>query len=384
MGVELLAGWTVAVTAGRRAAEQIELLERRGAQTVHVPTIVTTPLGPEAGLRDATAELLEQPPDVLVATTALGMRGWFSSSWAWGQGDALHEALSDRTEIYARGPKAAAAVIGEGLPVHWRAPGATSTEILERLGQQELVGRRIAVQLAGRRDGAFTSTLRAAGAHLIELPVYEWTIPASTPATRRLIEMIIRGEVDAVTFTCAYAVTNLLELAGPLADAVVSKFRQGLVAACVGPVTAAAARRAGLNTLVTACPARLGPLVRALTDHLAGRARHISLCGRPVVVQGARLGVDGVEVNLTLRERFLFNGLLDAGGAVLSKARLAQTAWESGVDDHAVEVAVNRLRRKLGPVADAIETTNRRGYRLTLTAPGDAMRGSVHRDDLPA
>ncbi|GAC1591585.1 MAG: uroporphyrinogen-III synthase [Acidimicrobiales bacterium] len=372
------------MTAGRRAAEQIELLERRGAQTIHVPTILTAPLGPEAGLRDATAELLERPPDVLVATTALGMRGWFASSWAWGQGGALHDALATRTQIYARGPKAAAAVIGEGLPVHWRAPGATSTEILEHLGQQELAGRRIAVQLAGRRDATFTTTLRDAGAQIIELPVYEWTIPASTPATQRLVEMILRGEVDAVTFTCAYAVTNLLELAGPDADAVVSRFGKGLVAACVGPVTAAAARKAGLSTLVTARPARLGPLVRTLTDYLAGRARRISLCGRAVVVQGARLEVDGVEVHLTLRERFLFDGLLEAGGSVLSKRRLAQSAWESPVDDHAVEVAVNRLRRKLGAVADAIETTNRRGYRLALTAPVGAVRGSVHRDDLPA
>lgn len=372
------------MTAGRRAAEQIELLERRGAHTVHVPTILTAPLGPEAGLRDATAELVDRPPDVLVATTALGMRGWFASSWAWGQGGALHDALADRTEIYARGPKAAAAVIGEGLPVHWRAPGATSTEILERLGHQDLEGRRIAVQLAGRRDARFTTTLQDAGAQVIELPVYEWTIPPPSTATRRLVEMITRGEVDAVTFTCAYAVTNLLELAGTDVDAVVSRFRKDLVAACVGPVTAAAARRAGLTTLVTARPARLGPLVRVLTDHLAGRARRISLCGRPVVVQGARIDVDGVEVQLTMRERFLFDSLLGAGGSVLSKTRLAQGAWETPVDDHAVEVAVNRLRRKLGAVADAIETTNRRGYRLALTAPGDAMRGSVHRDDLPA
>ncbi|GAC1312423.1 MAG: uroporphyrinogen-III synthase [Acidimicrobiales bacterium] len=382
--MEPLAGWTVAVTAGRRAAEQIELLERRGAHTVHVPTILTASLGPEAGLRDATAELLEQPPDVLVATTAIGMRGWFASSWAWGQGDALHDALADRTEIYARGPKAAAAVIGEGLPVHWRAPGATSTEILQRLGHRDLQGRRIAVQLAGRRDATFTTTLRNAGAQVIELPVYEWTIPPPTAATRRLVELIIRGEVDAVTFTCAYAVTNLLELAGPDADAVISRFRRDLVAACVGPVTAAAARRAGVTTLVTARPARLGAMVRALTDHLAGRGRRISLCGRPVLVQGAHLDVDGVDIRLTPRERVLFDSLLDAGGSVLSKARLAHSAWDAPVDDHAVEVAVNRLRRKLGTVADAIETTNRRGYRLALTGPLGAMRGTVHRDDLPA
>jgi DNA-binding response OmpR family regulator len=36
------------------------------------------------------------------------------------------------------------------------------------------------------------------------------------------------------------------------------------------------------------------------------------------------------------------------------------------VSEHAVEVAVNRLRVKLGPAAVALETTNRRGYRLAV------------------
>ena len=49
---------------------------------------------------------------------------------------------------------------------------------------------------------------------------------------------------------------------------------------------------------------------------------------------------------------------------MLSKERLAATAWDAPVDDHTVEVAVNRLRRKLGPAALALETTNRRGYRI--------------------
>jgi DNA-binding response OmpR family regulator len=36
------------------------------------------------------------------------------------------------------------------------------------------------------------------------------------------------------------------------------------------------------------------------------------------------------------------------------------------VNEHTVEVTVNRLRNKLGPAAVALETTNRRGYRLAV------------------
>jgi DNA-binding winged helix-turn-helix (wHTH) protein len=81
-------------------------------------------------------------------------------------------------------------------------------------------------------------------------------------------------------------------------------------------------------------------------------------------MQGALLEVDGRTVQLTTRERWLLQALLGRPNAVCSKATLARTAWPSSVDHHTVEVTVNRLRRKLGPVAPALKTTNRRGYCL--------------------
>lgn len=340
------------------------MLERRGATVLHGRVIRTLPLGPEAGLRAATEALVTDPPDVLVVTTGIGVRSWFASSWTWGLGDDLPEALAG-TEIVARGPKAAAAILGEGLDVAWRAPDETLAAVLERLRSGPLDGRRVAVQMPGRRQAWFTEALRAAGADVVELDVYEWVLPAAPQAAERLVESLVEGEVDAVTFTCAYAVTNLLALAGPRAADVRARLAEGNVTvACVGSVTAAAAVRAGAAQLVVASPARLGAMVRALGEHLAGRAARLDLAGVPVVVQGARVGIGGTEVRLTRRERLLFGALLAPGDGVLSKRRLAQAAWETDVDEHTVEVAVNRLRRKLGRAAPALETTNRRGYRL--------------------
>jgi DNA-binding response OmpR family regulator len=58
--------------------------------------------------------------------------------------------------------------------------------------------------------------------------------------------------------------------------------------------------------------------------------------------------------------------MLATDGAVVSKERLAAIAWDTTVDAHTVEVTVNRLRRKLGPAAAALETSNRRGYRIAV------------------
>jgi uroporphyrinogen-III synthase len=88
--------------------------------------------------------------------------------------------------------------------------------------------------------------------------------------------------------------------------------------------------------------------------------------GHTVRLQGDRLSIGDEQVRLTPRERALLQAMVSAGGAVLSKRTLSQVAWTGPVSEHAVEVAVNRLRAKLGPAASALETTNRRGYRLAV------------------
>ena len=85
---------------------------------------------------------------------------------------------------------------------------------------------------------------------------------------RRLVDQIVAGQVDAVTFTSAPAVTALLDASGDRAPAVLDAFGDRVLAACVGPVTAAPLRDRGVPALVPD-RARLGALVRAVTDDAA-------------------------------------------------------------------------------------------------------------------
>ena len=93
IGALPLAGFTIGVTADRRADEQIQLLERKGATVVHGPTIRTHPLGDESGLAAATRSLIDDPPDVTVFITALGVRSWLEAAEALGLADALLDVL---------------------------------------------------------------------------------------------------------------------------------------------------------------------------------------------------------------------------------------------------------------------------------------------------
>ena len=80
MAAPSLAGYVVGVTADRRADEQIELLRRRGATTLHGPSIKTLPLDAAQELRSITELLLRDPPDYVIANTGIGMRGWFAAA----------------------------------------------------------------------------------------------------------------------------------------------------------------------------------------------------------------------------------------------------------------------------------------------------------------
>jgi len=83
-----LAGFTVGVTAARRADELGALLQRRGAAVLHAPALRIVPLSDDSELLAATKDLIDQAPDVVIATTAIGFRGWVEAADGWGLGEA--------------------------------------------------------------------------------------------------------------------------------------------------------------------------------------------------------------------------------------------------------------------------------------------------------
>jgi uroporphyrinogen-III synthase len=358
--VDPLTGWTIAITAERRADEQAALLQRRGADVVLAPLVRARQV-PEPALRNATSELLSQPLDVLVATTGVGIRSWLAWSWTWGVGDELADHLRSAA-VWARGGKAVGALVSEGIDAAWRAPTDRLSELVDELLRQGVDGRRVGVQLHGGDTSWCTEALAAAGASVVPVPVYELVPAADGAVAERLARSARRGELDAVTCTSPAAVAALAAIPGLVDDL----RRTSTVCACVGPVTGAAAEAAGLGEVVVAIPARLGSMVRCLGERLGTRGRTVRAAEVALRHQGGRVEVDGHEIRLTPRERRLLEAVLAGHGAVVSKDRLAEAAWDAPVEGHAVEVAVNRLRRKLGPAAVALETSTRRGYRIAI------------------
>lgn len=374
MVIGALSGFKIAVTADRRAEEQAELISRRGGEVVFGPVIRTLPLGEEAGLAEATAALLDQPPDIVVLSTAVGVRGWVSAAEGLGIDDRLLATLGG-AEVLARGPKAGGAALTVGLRVDWQAPTATYQEMVQKLASRRRERddgspMRVAVQLDGGDDSGIVATLVGLGYEVVAVPIYRWVLPEDISPAERVVNAVADGSVDAVTFTTAHAVTNFVEIARQMGatDAVVASVTRGsVVAACVGPVTAARAHSVGFTRCVQPRKPRLGAMVQSLVVAFRDRVITVELDGIEVSIEGRFVSVGGGEpIRLTDREHAVLSALARRGGAVVSKQALLEEVWVGESDDHVVEVTIGRLRRRLGVAGALVGTVVRRGYRLTL------------------
>ncbi|MCB8906522.1 MULTISPECIES: uroporphyrinogen-III synthase [unclassified Streptomyces] len=366
-----LAGFTVGVTAARRADELIALLRRRGAAVVHGPALRIVPLADDTELLAATKELIGHAPDVVVATTAIGFRGWVEAAEGWGCGEELLAMLRD-VELLARGPKVKGAVRAAGLTESWSPGSESMAEVLDRLLGEGVAGRRIALQLHGEPLPGFVEALTAGGAEVVGVPVYRWMPPEDIGPLDRLLDGALSGGLDAVTFTSAPAAVSLLSRAeerGVRAE-LVAALRHGVLAVCVGPVTALPLQAEGIDTYAPE-RFRLGPLVQLLCKELPARSRVLPVAGHRVEVRGHAVLVDGLLRPVPPAGMALVGLLARRPGWVVSRADLLRALPGAGRDEHAVETAMARLRAALG-TPKLIQTVVKRGYRLALDAAADA------------
>lgn len=360
-----LAGFTVGVTAARRADELGALLTRRGAAVVHAPALRIVPLSDDTELLAATKELIGNPPHVVIATTAIGFRGWVEAADGWGHGQDLLDTLRG-TELLARGPKVKGAIRAAGLTEEWSPDSESMAEVLDRLLTEGVDGRRVALQLHGEPLPGFVEALRAGGADVVVVPVYRWMPPEDIAPVDRLIDATVARTLDAVTFTSAPAAASLLSRAGErglLAD-LVEALHHDVLTCCVGPVTALPLQEQGIDT-VQPERFRLGPLVQVLCVELPGRTRTLTVAGRRFEIRGHAVLLDGELRVVPPAGMALVNALAKRPGWVVSRADLLRALPGAGSDEHAVETAMARLRTALG-AAELIQTVVKRGYRLAL------------------
>lgn len=247
-----LSGQRILVTRPReQAGAFVRGLEALGAHVVVFPTVEILPLADNAALDRAIRGLPEQ--DWLVFTSANGVRHFLARREALACTDSL-----SRLSIAAIGPQTARLLEQRGLavslvPDEYRAEG-----ILSALGPERVRGRRfLLARVAGARD-VLPETLRRWGAEVDVVEAYR-NEPVRDGA-ERLLEVLDR--VDWVTFTSPSTVNAFMDLlAGANAE-----FPADVRVACIGPITADAARRRGLDVTAVAREYTVPGLIQAVVE----------------------------------------------------------------------------------------------------------------------
>ncbi|GAA1729986.1 uroporphyrinogen-III synthase [Microbacterium paludicola] len=362
-----LAGCSVLIAVDRRSSELTAALERHGATVQQAAALTIESHIDDPSLISRTRELIADPPDIVVATTGVGFRGWVEAADEAGLAEDLEVAFRG-AQIVARGPKARGAIQQAGFTADWVAESETAAELGQYLVAEGVSGKRIAVQHHGSGADGLDELFTAHGAEVVSLTVYRWGPPPDTGVVRRSVLAAARGDYDAVLFTSAPGAAEWLAEARR-ADALdgirLRARKRRLLMTAVGPITAEPLIEADIETLI-AERGRLGSLVRAVVMHFGGghAPHHVTPAGRFELRSGGAV-LDGRYIPLSPTGVDVVAALFEAGGGVVSRADLQRVLPRSGQSPHAVEMAVARLREALG-APDVIKTVVKRGYRLNV------------------
>jgi uroporphyrinogen-III synthase len=168
---------------------------------------------------------------------------------------------------------------------------------------------------------------------------YRWVRPEADDRLARLIEATCAGQVDVLTFTSAPAAAAVLDAATALRrfDDLVAALRDGVMAAAVGPVTAAPLAEVGVEPVVPD-RYRLGALIRLVCDRLASdHVLRLRSNDQVLELRGRALTLGDQLVLLSPTALALFRRLA-ATDAVTSKLELVACMPDGG-DERALEVA---------------------------------------------
>lgn len=243
-----LSGLRVLVTRPRhQAGTLVERLRRLGADPVELSMIEIAPLEDYSQLDVALARLDQY--DRIIFTSANGVAAVFDRH-------ALGVRASRAHSIIAIGPATAAALAQRGINATWFPSEYVAEAIVREIG--DVAGQRILLPRADIARQALAAGLRARGAIVDAIAAYR-TVPA--PGSAEALDRILERGVDVVTFLSSSTVRHFASLAdrGRL---------DGVLIACIGPITAATAGELGFHADIVAREYTADGLVEAIRAYV--------------------------------------------------------------------------------------------------------------------
>ncbi len=255
-----LFGKGIVITRPERQADDLALLlASQGASPIAFPTISIVP--PEDWKElDCALDQLESY-QWLIFTSANGVHFFFQR---------LREKSRDIRDlkgikICCIGPATARQIENRGIKVDLVPQEFIAEGILKSFASLDLSGKKILIPRAAVARDILPESLKKQGA-IVDVATTYQTVNSGRKK-EELTKLIDAGEVDIITFTSSSTVNNFLEIMG--AEYVLPSSIQ---IACIGPVTADTAKKAGFPIDISQEEYTMEGLVQSLINHVQEKA----------------------------------------------------------------------------------------------------------------
>ena len=262
-------GLRVVAFESRRATEIAELIRRQGGDPFVAPSMREAAIENNTEAFQFADRLFRGEFDMMILLTGVGTRALDKVLASRYPPDAFREALR-KICVVARGPKPAGVLREMQIPVTINVPEPnTWRELLAAIAERP--ERRIAVQEYGKSNPELLDALRARGAEVTTVRVYEWDLPEDTGPLREAVQRIADGRADIAVFTTSIQLTHLFRIAADEGkeDAVRNSLRSMAIAS-IGPTTSEALEEFGLSADITPTHPKMGFLIKETADQAGG------------------------------------------------------------------------------------------------------------------
>jgi len=255
-----LFGKGVVITRPERQADDLaRLLISEGAYPIYFPTISIVPPANWHGLDEAIDKLTTY--NWLIFTSTNGVQFFF---------ERLREKNKDIRDlkgikICCIGSATARQIEDKGIKVDIVPKQFIAEGILQSFSALDLKGSKILIPRAAKARDVLPEGLNKLGASVDVVAAYQTV--NSGKKKEDLAVLINDNKVDVLTFTSSSTVTNFMEIMGR--D---FKLPANINIACIGPVTAATAKKAGFKIDINQEEYTMEGLVQSLIEHVKNKS----------------------------------------------------------------------------------------------------------------
>jgi uroporphyrinogen-III synthase len=239
-----LKGRVVAITRPAGQAEEAgELIRAKGGVPYYIPAIEIKGLSNPEPMRNFITELSEGTVDYVILMSTNGVKYLFAAADEGKLTQQLHDGLK-KSCVIAVGPKTAEAMKEYSVRVDMVPQKYSSEGLLEALKGTDLKGKKIRIPRTSNATPTLTNQLRAQGADIEEIYVYESGLPVDEELKIKFYTDLTNGRINAILFGSGLSAKNIFRMLTEKApmETLRQVIARRVTVVAIGPTTAEALR----------------------------------------------------------------------------------------------------------------------------------------------